>query len=286
MALGKFCDINLARLAALTGGTWALPLTNLQKEEQYVSAPARCDDAADLAKSQFTATLAQPRGVSLVAVLFHTLSIAAMYRLTIAGIDGDLGAPAYVTDWVSVYGAFYPEGTLEWEDENWWTGQISEEEIDLYPRHLWITFPTVLASKVKIEFSDQEHPDGEFDVGGLWIASGFSPEINYERGHELGLNSRDLVDEGPSGRRFAERRLGVRQVTVNWAGLKSQEAQRFFDAGARVGTSQTVIFIPNVDDEPSRIREAFPATFERPPAPRFTYQRANTVAAIFKEIIA
>ncbi len=285
--LGKFCDINLATTATLSGGVWStdLPLANMQEEARYILAPARCEHPAELIKSQFDVALSKARAVSMVALLFHTLSVGARYRLTIAEPGGSLAAPVYDTGWVRVFSRNFHSSDMAWEDPGFWLGQLSSEELALYPPHLWIPLPATLASQIRIELDDTLNGDGFIDIGGLYVAADFSPSINFERGRDLSLVSRDLVDEAPSGRNFTEGRTPRRQLAVTWSALTTPEAYRFFDAGARARTSGVVLFVPDTDSAPGRLREAFPATFEKPPAPRFTYERSNSVAATFKEIL-
>ncbi|MFN3513465.1 MAG: hypothetical protein ACK41C_10490 [Phenylobacterium sp.] len=288
-AVGRFSDINLTRTAIFREeGDWApeLPLDNLKTDDRYVAAPARCLAVDDPDASRLALDLPTARVTSLIAVLFHTLSIDARYRLTIAGIERDLDDPVFQTDWTPVYGRMNPSRMLPWETTNWWSGQISLEEIDLLPRHLWIPYPAQLTGAMRLEFNDEFNEHGFFDLGGLWIASGFSPAINFDRGHSLGLQARDLVDEAPSGRIIGERRRARRSLTVPYSSLTTDEAHRFFDAGVRVGVTRPVIFVPNLDHQPSLIRQAFPATFERLPDARFTYERAHQVVAVLKETLA
>lgn len=288
MALGKFCDTNLARTAALEGGRWStdFPLANMQTEKAFIAAPARQMEVDDLEACQFTATLTSSRIVSLVGVMFHTLSLTARYRLTVRSPGGTWDEPALQTAWTPVYGRLFDSASLDWEASNWWTGQITEEEIDLFQRHLWITPPAVLGEALRLEFDDITNPDGFFDIGGLFIGSTWSPTFNFSRGRQLSLVSRDQVEEGPSGRLFGEPRTPRRQLSVDYSGLSTPEAYRWFDAGARARTTGLVIFMPDSDHEPTRVRESFPAVFERPPAPRFTYEHAHQVAGVFKEILA
>ncbi|MCX7586535.1 hypothetical protein [Phenylobacterium sp. 58.2.17] len=285
MQLGRLSDKNLARTAAFGGGEWMLPLANLVKEERYIGAPARCDATAP-AKSQFTVTLSAPRMLNLIALLFHTLSAAAQFRMTFAGPDLDFEAPVFTTDWRRVYQRMFPSSFLPWETNNWWLGTIDEEEIDLFRRHLWIAPPPVIVGAIRFEFDDQQNPDEVIDIGGLWLAQTFSPELNFDRGRELSILPRDLQDEAPSGRIFIERRTPRRQLSVPWSNLSDEEAYRFFDLGMRVTTARPVIFVPNLDDPVSVVREAFPALMHLPPGPRFVRDRMNTVAATFKEILA
>jgi hypothetical protein len=289
MALGKFADRNLALTSVLSGGAWAagLPLANLIDESHYVSAPARQTTPAVLANSQFDATLATARAVSLVAVLFHTLSFTAKYRISVAGATGSLAAPDYQSAWTDVYGRIYDSSTLEWEDTNWWSGTIAAEDIDLYRRHLWIQLPTtMIASAIRIEFDDSGNTASYFDLGGLWITHAWSPSFNFDRGRTLGMDARDQLDEAPSGRIFGEQRTPRRRVAVSWSNLADAEAQRLYDAGARARTTQTVLFLPDSDDPTSLVREAYPSTFGSLPEPTMTWQGAGKVEATFKEILA
>lgn len=285
--IGRFSDENLVMTATLGGGEWsdALPLVNLQDDSSYIARPTRQLNPTDPAKSRLEVVLQRPRTVNLVAVLFHTLGLAAEYRLTIAGEGASLAAPDHATDWTPVHGRMFPSQTLPWEESNWWTGAGRPEDLVLYPRHLWIVLkPGVQASAIRLELRDAEAD--YYDIGGLWICGAWSPSFNFDHGRELGLDSRSLADEAPSGRLFHEDRSHRRRVTVAWNMLDKNEALRLFDAGARCGTNRPVLLLPDVDDPVGLIREAFPANFEKPPAPRRGRPFANTVTATFKEIIA
>lgn len=285
MQLGRLSDKNLARTATFAGGEWMLPLANLATDERFIGAPARCD-ATDPGKSQFEVTLPAPRMLSLMGLLFHTLSSAATVRMTFAGPDLDFDTPVFATDWTRVYQRMFPSAFLPWETNNWWLGTIDQEEIDLFRRHLWVAPPPVIIGAIRYEFDDQTNPDGVIDLGGLWLAQTFSPVMNFDRGRDLAILPRDLQDEAPSGRIFVEARTPRRQLTTTWSSLTDQEAYRFFDLGMRVTTARPVIFVPNLDDPVSVVREAFPALMHVPPGPRFIRDRMNTVTATFKEILA
>lgn len=288
MALGRIADINLAKVATLSGGTWSagLPLTNIQDESRYVGAPARQLTPTVLAASNFDVVLPTSKAVDLVAVLFHTLSLNAKYRLTMAGPDGNLATPVYATGWAAVYPPIFDAEDLEFEDDNWFTGQLATEDLDLYPRHLWISLDTALITgAIRLEFDDATNAAGYFDLGGLWLARTWSPDFNFERGRELALDARDQKDEAPSGREFSEERIPRRRLTVSWSRLQDDEARRFFDAAARARSTRTIIFAPDISDPKSALREAFPATFGSLPGAAFTYAGLNRSSATFREII-
>lgn len=287
MALGRFSDVNLIETATLAGGQWSpvLPLANVKGEGRYVSEPARQLFPNDPTKARIEATLAEPRTVNLIALLFHTLGVNAEYRVTIAGPEGNLAAPDYQGDWTPVHGRMFPSQNLAWEEPNWWLGTGSPEDILLYPRHLWIVLkPGVPTAVVRVELRD---PDAAFfDIGGMWVCGAWSPAFNFDHGRELGSEARSLSDEALSGLVYHEDRQARRRLTVTWSMLEPHEGLKLFDAGTRCGTRRPVLMLPDADDPVSLIREAWPATFEKPPAFRRSRRFQNSVSATFREIIA
>lgn len=285
----RYADINLARTAVLTGGlgTTAHPLDNLKDDSRFLGAPARCGNPADLAAARFEAALPSAKAVDLVVLLFHTLEIDARYRITVAGPDGDLDAPVIAGGWSPVYASIFASEDLEYEDDNWFFGQLAVEDIDLFPRHLWIWFEQpVITSSIRIEIDDSGNAAGFFDIGGLAIARTQTTSLNIDRGRQLGINARDQRDESPSGRVFAEERTPRREITVGWSRLQDAEALRLFDAGMRGRSNRMVLIAPNLADPSSTLREAFPATFGRLPGPSFTWPGLGRVEATLQEIIA
>jgi hypothetical protein len=288
MALGLFADTNIAAGSTFAGGTWSpdLPLTNMVADG-FLAKPARCIAPLTLAKTQFEVTLPWAQRVTLVALLFHTLTRSARYRITVAGATGDLSAPVYQSAWLQVTPRISRSRDLPWGAPNWWTGQPLAADMDLYPRNTWIRLPApTLTKKIRIELDDSQNTAGWLDVGGLWVVSGWSPPFNYDRGRELAVTPRSLIDEAPSGREFSEERRARRQLSVTWSRLFDVDANRLIDAAARAGTTKTVLFIPDLDNPASLVREAFPAKFAPPPAPKFTFDGLNTASATLKEVIA
>ncbi|MEW5687426.1 MAG: hypothetical protein AB1942_21120 [Pseudomonadota bacterium] len=289
MAVGRFSDTNLLREATLSGGGWlpGHPLANLKVDQDYIGAPARCADLADLSKSRFEVSFAEPTVVSFMALLFHTLTVGARYRLRATTADDvAFETPLLNTGWQYVYPSIYDPMDLDFGVENFFSGTLSAAERALYPPHLWIPFAEVLADRLLIELDDQENAAGFIDIGGAYLTAGFSPDINYDRGRDLNIESRSLLDEGASGQVFAEARQARRLLTVSYSNLKDDELRRFVDAAMRADTVRTVIFVPDSDDPGSLLREAYPATFKDPPGARTTYRAQGATTFTLKEILA
>lgn len=285
MATGKLCDTNLTRTAAFDGPGF-LRLENLAADDRYIEDPAICLDSSTLEGSRFEVTLAQPRLVNLVALLFHTMGFGSRFQVKLAGLDLDLDNPVYVSGWRPVFSTFYPHGTIPFGEENWFSGQVAPSEIDLYPRHRWLDVDPVIVGKVGIELDDRLSETTFFHLGGLLIAPTITTRINYSRGRDLTLAPRSLIAEGPSGRRVAESRQPRRQLALDWSMLTTNEAYRFIDAGMRARNDRPVFFLPDSQDEIALMREAFPATFEKPPGARFNYPTTNGSAVVLQEILA
>jgi len=291
MATGRFSDLNLFAGAAISGpaGGWstAWPLANLLTEGDYIGSPARCVAPTDLSLSWFELVFDEPTVVQMPALFFHTLSMSARYRITVTTLaDAAYAAPLLQTDWEWVFPSLYDPEELEFGADNSFAGTLPLGEIDLFKRHLFAPIDEALGQRLRIEIDDAENPDGYFDIGGAWGAAGFSPTLNFERGRDLVVVARDLIDEAPSGRLFAEERAPRRELSLTWANLLDPEARRFIDVAMRSRGTRTVLFVPDVDEPAALIREAFPATLSKLPGARFTYPGLGVSSLTLKEILA
>jgi hypothetical protein len=288
-ALGRFCEQNWALSAALSGGVWSgtLPLTNLL-DASLIARPARCLAPSNPASCQFDLAMPQAKAINLVALLAHTLSAVAEWRLSFAPTGGSLAAPSYQTPWLPIFPRQSASLALAWEDADWWTGRPSGADLDLYPRHaIWacpasVTVP--VAQFVRVEIKDPVSPF--IDIGALWVGAGWSPQCNFDRGRTLGFERRDLIEEGPSGRLFSELRTPRRTLSLTWSGLSDAEAQRLFDSGVRQTGNRWVLFVPDADLPAGLARECWPAVWGDAPAPVFNFSGANQVRATLKEVLA
>lgn len=267
MASGLISDFNSASASAgasVAGGRWSppLPASNLLTQ-RYLAQPARQLEPTAPDAAQFIVTLPAPLYAVVFGLLFHTLTGAATRRVTCFGPGGGV---VYVADWapVIVDAPFSP---------------------DPYAHHAWIQLaPTAPVSAVRVELLDPGQ--AWYDVGGLWIGEGWSPRLNFDYGRELGVVSRDQVDETPSGRLIADRRTPRRELTVSWTRLSEIEAYRLYDGGVRARATGGVVLQPDPGDRASMTREAWPAVYSTAPKVRLGYDGQHTVTATLREIIA
>lgn len=291
MAKGILCDVNLALTGTITGpaggATADQPLANLLNDEDYVGRPWRCPDATALSLTWFEQVFPEPHVFTVLGLFFHTFSMGARYRLrgsTLA--DATYAAPTVDTGWRWVHPSIIDPVDLPFGVENGFAGTVTAAELALHGRHLAAKVPEGLVERIRIDFDDQENPAGWFDVGGLLLADGFSPEMNHNFDHELGGIARDQVDETPSGRRIADSRPPRRTVTASYENLSAAEARRFVDAGLRRRATRTVLFVPNIDQPDAALREAFPATFARLPGARIGRPGMSGSTVSLEEVLA
>lgn len=282
MAKGLLTDINLADAAELSGGTWALPLSNL-KDRRMVARPARSNPGLSPADTQFTATLSDTRRINFISLLFHTMSRNAEIRLRLKNAADEI---IHDGGWEPVHTRVYPTRTLEWEMPNFWDGRPLEQNLRLYPNSFYhVLTPSKSTKSVEIEISDPTHPDGFFDIGYLFIAGSWSPKFNYSFGREIRLSARDRVETALSGHEVSEYRRPQRHMSLQYGDLDKTETMNILDMRMRSGTSRPIIFIPDIDDKTHLIREAFLATFETLDAHRFNFETKHSTTLSLKEIM-
>ncbi|CDO60803.1 hypothetical protein BN1012_Phect2590 [Candidatus Phaeomarinobacter ectocarpi] len=282
---GRFYATNHALAATFSGGDWSLtlPLDNL-KTTRLASQPAR-SGSLDAADTQFDIDFGRVRKLSIVAALATNITSGAKYRLRLAQSD-DFAAPEYDTGWVQAYPSLFVSTDLDWEDENWWTGQPLEDDIAAYNRNIFVQMePAIQATHARFEFLDTSNPDLALDIGHLFASGGLQPEFNFNFGTPRGFRSRTLRDVTPSGRAVFDRRPLQRVARFDYDALSKGEAVLFQDAAARNDIEDPVLFVPDPDDEANLFREAFLARFERLPD-RIPRASGNSIQLQFEEVIS
>ncbi|MEQ8747358.1 hypothetical protein [Pyruvatibacter sp.] len=262
---GRFYSTNFALDATLSGGGWAgaLPLDNM-KTPLLASQPAR-SASLDTDDTQFDVAFGRVRKLSIVAALATNITSGATYRLRLSQSDS-FDAPQYDSGWVQAYPSLFSSAALDWEEENWWTGQPVEGDIAPYNRNVFVLLdPPVQATHARLEVLDPSNPDLALDIGHLFAAGGVQPEFNFNFGTPRGLRTRTLRDETPSGRAVFDRRPLQRVIRVDYDALSKNEAVIFQDAAARNDIEDPVVFVPDPGDTANLFREAFLGRFAQLP---------------------
>ncbi|MCC6720441.1 MAG: hypothetical protein IT555_21420 [Acetobacteraceae bacterium] len=263
MANIQFSFYNRADGAVLSGGAWSAgaPLANLQ--QTLLSLRARSTDAL-AASTQFAIDLgASFSYVRLVAIARHTLSLAATYRITAGTTPG--ASDVYDSGILAVWPAVYLPADLEWEDDNFWTGQLAADEIVGYPISLAHDCGSNLRARHwTIAFTDTGNAAGYVELARLWLGPIWSPQRNVRYGGGFGWEPRSVAEYSLGGVVFSEARSPARVLRVALPMLSETEALgTMLDAQRRLGTDGELWVIPNPDDTTRRFKRDFLARFRK-----------------------
>ncbi|QYY30302.1 hypothetical protein K2O51_23315 [Cupriavidus pinatubonensis] len=272
---------NVADSGTLSGGNWQVALNNLK--DRRLSRVARSATALK-ADTQFVLDLGQSRLVSVIAVVRHNLSTSAKWRLRVANApsfaspvydnaviyppDGsaslqmDFLAPSYLAwdpDWPLAWPTLFPPASLEWEDDNFWTGSITEEERKQYPSMLLVILPKPTAGRyIKIEIDDESNPDGYVEFGRLFVSRAWQPLNNANWGASIGWETDTTTQRALSGTPYFDRKDGRRVTRFELGYLSRDEALgQVFELQRRAGIDGEILLVWDKDDPINLLRQSY-----------------------------
>lgn len=261
MALIGLATLNYAAagLATLSGGSWlaARPLADLQ--QRSLSRVARTANLAT-SSTQFDADLGRARNIGLVGLLRHNCTTLAQFRVRAADTSAALAsAPLFDSGWLDVWPTAYLPEQLEWEDDNWWSGVISDEQRVGYPINLLSSFTLVKAQFWRVEFNDPTNAAGYLEFARVWFGPVWQPQRNMSRGYSLVYEARGEVEESLGGAEYFDEKPSRRVFRFALPALSDAEAfGTVLDLQRRLGVTGEIIVLPDIDDTARRhIREFY-----------------------------
>lgn len=263
--------------ATITGGSWTagLPLANLK--DRRLGKVARSTNAA-LASTKFDMDLGKALPIKLVAPTNHNFSLNAKYRLR-GSMASDMSAPVYDSGatFLDVWPVVYPFGTLEWEDDNWWSGKYTPEQIAGYTPTFAIILPTAkLARYWRLEIDDTANAAGYVQLGRVFIGPAWQPAINMVYGASLGWETKTTVQEARSGAEYFDARIPYQVERFTLDALDQDEAfSQAFELFRRAGIDKEVFFIHDPDDTVHALRRQFLARLRQLSAIEFANVNTN-----------
>ena len=254
---------NVADGATLSGGLWlgTAPLANLQ--QKLLSKVTRSVDLL-ATSTRLDIDLGNASTiVRFVALARHNLTTAATYRITAGTTVG--GTDIYDSTTLPVWPAVYLPEDLEWEDDNWWEGQISAVAAQGYPIALEHDCDANIRARYwRIALTDAANPAGYVELARLWMGPLWAPQRNLSYGAGLTWEARSVSEYSLGGVLFSEPRPPARVLRLTLNALNDAEAYgTILDAQRRVGTDGEVWVIPNWDDAARRFKRDFLARFRR-----------------------
>lgn len=249
---------NRADEGALSGGSWAaaLPVTNLQN--RVLAKKARSADAL-AASTQFDVALAQQRTIRVIGLVAHNFSLDATFRIRASNSAGVFTSPLYDSGTLPVWPVVYPNGALDWEADNWWTGKYTDAERDGINWNLiHVPGSNVIARYWRIEITDTDNTAGYVEIGRLFIGAAWQPVTNMSYGVGHGWESKTQIDEAISGAEYFDRRAPYRVARFNldWLSVDSGFANAF-EIERRAGLDSELIYLFDPDDTVHAMRRQF-----------------------------
>lgn len=249
---------NFADEATLTGGSWVgtLPLNNLKT--RLFSRVARSADTL-AASTKFDIALSRPRTCRVLALAAHNFSVAATIRV-VADDSPTFATPLYDSGAVAMWPAgVIPIELLEWDDDNFWLGTVSEEAIAGYQAPFICLLPAAVTARYwRVEIVDTGNSAGYIQLGRLYIANTWSPKFNMDYGHSLGFDDVSTFETSLAGEEFFEVRRKRRKFTFVLGNVDLEEGyQRALEVDRMLGTTGEVLVMGDPSDTTNGARRNF-----------------------------
>lgn len=237
--------------ATLSGGSWSssLPLNNLK--DPIVTKKARSTNAL-AASTQFDADLGSLQPLRFMAIIKHNASAVATVRFRFytganhTGLVLDTGVSG-----LPFYPSFFPHGILEWEDDSFWNGELTKDDIAAgYKPDFWYDLgQTISARYVWVTITDTGNADMYFELGRCFIAPAWQPQVNLSYGVQVGYETDTQIQRALGGTAFFDVREGRRVIAGNFEGLSEAEGMIMgFYTHRRLGIHGELYFVYNPSD--------------------------------------
>lgn len=241
----------------LSNGSWlsTLPLTNLQNRQ--VQKVARSNGVTSSA-TKFDLDLGAAKSIGVVALVVHNISVAGTVRIT-ASDSASFSTLYYDSGTVSVWpSGVIPLELLEWEDDNFWLGTISQQARAGYQAPFIHKLSTIKNMRYwRVEIVDAGNSDGYVQIGRLFMARGWTPTVNYSYGSGLGFQDPTPVDTSLSGAEYFDVRSKFRVMQFSLPYITDTEAYNYaLDLQRLAGVSGEILVMPdggsNITQQPQR----------------------------------
>jgi hypothetical protein len=253
---------NRTDVATLSGGAWSpsLPLSNLQN--RLLSKVARTTNT-DAASTQFNLTFTQPYSARVIGLVNHNLSFSSKWRIRAYDAETSPATTLYDSGWVYAWlltGTYWSPELHEWEDDNFWYGGYTLEEIKGLTANTFHVIPTVdkTSTMWHIEIVDPDNTDGYVQIGRLFIGPGWQPPINFAYGASLGYETNTGVETSLGDVEFFEPREPLRSMNFTLDALPEGEGYgRALELTRQAGIHREVVVIPDPEDQAQALRRNF-----------------------------
>lgn len=230
--------------ATLAGGSWPIPLVNLQDPELGLIARSQ---SLDLDHARFSVQFTREQSFRGLILCNTNATVDAQIRATgyydVAGTDRSFDIT------FDAYPAVGFTEEADWDLDNSWDGKPLPADLEGFTQNAF----TVLdderyAVRIDFEVRDPDNPDGFFQAGRLLCANGWQPATNYVLGGSLSLETDTVVEKSMSGAEFFDVREPYRLYNIGFQNLREQEAlDKGFELIRRAGVHGEIFVVDDFD---------------------------------------
>lgn len=271
--------------AALSGGTWSATLPRANIHSRILGKVAR-SAAATLASTQFDIDLVTRKVTKIVAIVNHNCTLPALVRVR-GSDDAAFATSIYDSGWAAVWPAVYTTLELDWEEDNWWTGQYTDEQRAGYtPTYTLPLATTVRARYWRVEIDNTTNAAGYVQLGRVFIGAAWQPKLNMSYGAEIGWETKTVTQEALGGAEYFQRRTPyrVQEIKLDWMTV-NEGLGNAFEIQRRAGIDAEVMWVFDPDDTIHALRRRYLGRLQSLSKVQHPYHDVNSTAFSIKEIL-
>jgi hypothetical protein len=270
--------------ATLTGGSWttSLPLNFLKT--RLLGQVARTANTLQ-ASSTFNIDFGVPRDIRVASLVNHNISIFG--KVIISASEDNFATTAYTSGEIEAWPAVYSFGTLEWEDDAWWSGTYTAEDAEGYTTNVTHIIPQLAYYRYwRIQIIDETNADGYIQLGRVFLGSAWQPTRDAEVGLALGWESATTVQKALSGTKYFQRRNPYRVTRFTLNVINIDEALNMaFEIDKRMGIDGEILWIQDVNDTVHALRRRYLGTMRELSLIEFPYVGLGKKSYSIEEIV-
>jgi len=244
----------------LSGGSWTagLPLSNIQN--RLLSKVARTTNVTEDA-TRFIIDFGKPQKIDILAFINHNASFSARVAIESSTVSNFASIQdSYIADmWSGISDADWVIDDLEWENDNYWLGSYSSEDIEGFTSvstHLLRNFRA--ARYIRIRIIDTANQNDFLQIGRIFVGPAIQPTINYAYGAGLGYETDTAIETALNGAEFFDVREPVRIFRFSLEMMRDDEAYgRFLEIVRRAGVHGEIFVVPDPEDAFQGLRRNF-----------------------------
>lgn len=253
------CWPNHVNQASISGGSWEPELPTSKLLDPTFAEQARSTDLAP-ESTQVLVNLARFLPVGVVALAAHNLSAVANWRVTVY-FDQAATDVLFQSDWRRVWPAVYASSELEWEYDNFWGGELDDNDRDSFTPLATMFLPDVqIGQAVLVEIEDAGNPVGFVSLGRVFISDVWQPHYNVSYGVQWGYEIDTQFETAGDANRteYADPATPKRTVTFALDHLDREEGfRRVLAAQRKIGLHGEILYAQESQASP----ESFATTF-------------------------